>query len=466
MQNLSPMAIVVLAFAALFVALLLWTVAVPFLPVQRVPLSYNWRNLVVRWKTTLLTAFGFMMVVALLVVMLAFVQGLKELSKKTGPEGNVIILRDGANDELFSDLLIDANVQGLWQQPEVDRVDPKDEASPKLASQEIYSIATQELPPKNVGDRPTYRFLQMRGLEDCEMAMRVHRLKLREGTPFAPNGKEVIMGSGIARTLGLKLNDTFYPRGGSDQEEGDGAAQGGTGPQNGGRAKDLLAWKVVGLLDSHGSPFDSEIWAKREDVGMYFGKDNVQTGQRFYTSIVVTTKDLPTAEKLAKELQSRVGQLKINAMTERKYYEEMAKSTDMFMVSATFIAIIMAVGGMFGLMNTMFAAVSQRIKDIGVLRILGFQRWQILHSFLLESLLLAVLGGALGLGLGWLVNGAEQTGYVSSGQGGGGKTVVFKMIVNTVVIQMAVGFTLFMGLIGGLLPSLTAMRLKVLDAVR
>jgi ABC-type lipoprotein release transport system permease subunit len=349
----------------------------------------------------------------------------------------------------------------------VDRVDPKDEASPKLASQEIYSIATQELPPKKVGDRPTYRFLQMRGLEDCEMAMRVHRLKLQEGTPFAPNGKEVIMGAGIARTLGLKLNDTFYPRGGSDEEQGNGAAaQAGTPPEKPARAKDLLAWKVVGLLDSHGSPFDSEIWAKREDVGMYFGKDNVQTGQRFYTSIVVTTKDLPTAEKLARELQSRVGQLKINAMTERKYYEEMAKSTDMFMVSATFIAIIMAVGGMFGLMNTMFAAVSQRIKDIGVLRILGFRRWQILHSFLLESLLLAVLGGALGLGLGWVVNGAEQTGYVSSGQGGGGKTVVFKMIVNTVVIQMAVGFTLFMGLIGGLLPSLTAMRLKVLDAVR
>src|SRR5262249_41438731 len=154
-------------------------------------------------------------------------------------------------------------------------------------------------------------------------------------------------------------NDTFYPRGGSDQEEGDGAAQGGTAPQNGGRARDLLAWKVVGLLDSHGSPFDSEIWAKREDVGMYFGKDNVQTGQRFYTSIIVNTKDLATAEKLARELQGRVGQLKINAMTERKYYEEMAKSTDMFMGAATFIAIIMAVGGMFGLMNTMFAAVSQ-----------------------------------------------------------------------------------------------------------
>ena len=133
------------------------------------------------------------------------------------------------------------------------------------------------------------------------------------------------MGDGIARTLGLGPGDLFKPR-----------------PE--------LSWTVVGILDSRGSPFDSEIWAKREEVGRYFGKDNEERKQSFYTSIVVTTKDARTAEAFAKDLQNRT-QVRISAMPERKYYEEMSKSNQVFQSAAMFIAIIMAVGGMFGLMN-------------------------------------------------------------------------------------------------------------------
>src|SRR6266403_4479574 len=142
--------------ASLLIAVV--TVVIALLPVRKVPLSYNYRNLVVRWKTTLLTAVAFVLVVGILVVLLAFVQGLDELSKKTGPVGNVIILRDGANDELFSDIVLDDKVTELWNQPEVLR-----DGDQPLASPEVYSIATQELPPANEGDRATYRFLQVRG---------------------------------------------------------------------------------------------------------------------------------------------------------------------------------------------------------------------------------------------------------------------------------------------------------------
>jgi ABC-type antimicrobial peptide transport system permease subunit len=131
-----------------------------------------------------------------------------------------------------------------------------------------------------------------------------------------------------------------------------------------------------------------------------------------------------------------------------------------------FVAVIMAVGGVFGLMNTMFAAVSQRIKDIGVLRVLGYRGWQILLSFLLESLLIAVLGGLLGLALGWNVNGLEQTGVLSAGRGHAGKAVVFRMAVNADVVTTAVVFTMTMGILGGILPAWSAMRLKVLDSLR
>ena len=420
-----------------------------------IPISYNIRNLVVRWKTTLLTAIGFTLVVALLVVMLAFVQGLNALSEKTGPPGNVIILRDGATDELFSDLADDANLAKLWtNHPEI----VKENGKP-LVSLEVYSIATQELPPEKEGGRPGYRFLQVRGVEDCAMSGRVHGLQLKAGRWFRPTGNEVVMGEGIAHMLGLSVGDTFYPR--EKPETAGSPAQSDASPSR----KDVLRWVVVGIMDSRGSPFDSEIWAKRVDVGQYFGKDNEERGQRFFTSIVVRTHDAATAEAFAKDLQNRVEEIRINAMPERTYYEEMSKSNMTFLAAAIFIAVVMAIGGMFGLMNTMFAAVSQRIKDIGVLRVLGYERWQVLVSFLLESLLLAALGGALGMLAGFSVNGIEQTGFLSAGQGGG-KTVVFTMTVDGFVIGSAIAFTLLMGVLGGVLPAWTAMRLRPLEALR
>jgi ABC-type antimicrobial peptide transport system permease subunit len=404
-----------------------------------IPLKYNVRNLIVRWKTTLLTAVGFTLVVALLVVMLAFVNGLNELSKKTGPEGNVIILRDGANDEIFSEIALDDRVSELWNNHEEII---RDGDTPRH-SLEVYSIATQEMPLEREGARPRYRFLQIRGVEDPRLSAKVHGLGLKEGEWFSPVGNEVVMGDGIARTLGLKVGDPFEIR-----------------PE--------LKWQVVGIMNSRGTPFDSEIWAKREEVGYYFkgGSDSKGGGRRqsFYTSIVVTTKDLATAESFAADLKNRT-QVRVAAFPERKYYEEMNKTNQIFLGAAIFIAVIMAIGGMFGLMNTMFAAVSQRIKDIGVLRVLGYKPWQILASFLFESLLLASIGGLAGVLLGYSVNGIEQTGVMSSGQGGG-KTVVFTMIVSGWVILTAAGFTLGMGLLGGILPAFSAMRLKLLESLK
>jgi ABC-type lipoprotein release transport system permease subunit len=405
-----------------------------------IPLRYNSRNLIVRWKTTLLTAVGFTLVVALLVVMIAFVQGLNDLSKKSGPEGNVMILRDGATDELLSDLADGVNLSQLWLHPEV-LYHPKG-PNEKLASREVYSIATQEIKPTDPNGRSDYRFLQVRGVEDPEVAGAVHGLTLVAGRWLDPVGNEIVVGQGIARTLNLNLGDEF-------------------------EAREGLKWKVVGIMDSHGSPFDSELWAKRTEVGRYFGKDNVQPGQeqRFFTSIVVQTKDAQTAEQFSKELQNRAKEIRVNVQPERKYYEELSKSNAMFLAAAMFIAVIMALGGMFGLMNTMFAAVSQRIKDIGVLRIVGFRRWQILLCFVIESLLLAAIGGGLGLAIGFLFNGVEQVGFMSAGQGGG-KTVVFNMKVDSVVVTYALVFTGVMGLLGGFLPAFTAMRKRPLEALR
>jgi ABC-type lipoprotein release transport system permease subunit len=439
----GPVALGLAVLAIVSIPIALAVLVAQVLPIRHVPRGYNWRNLTLRWITTGLTALGFMLVVALLVVMLAFVQGLNALAKKTGPEGNVILLRDGATDELFSDMLVaDAqDVLARYSGHPLVRQHLEFDGEQPVVSMEIYSIATQEIPPSSPDGKPTYRFLQVRGVEDAEMSGKVHGLSLQPGGKwFSRAGNEVVMGAGIARTLGMNVGDLFNPR-----------------PE--------LKWTVAGILDSKGSPFDSEIWAKREEVGRYFGKDNEERKQSFYSSVVLTTKNQATAEEVASFLRQQTEGVRVNAMTERKYYEEMSKSNQTFLVAAIFIAVIMAIGGMFGLMNTMFAAVSHRIKDIGILRILGYSRGQVLVSFLLESLLLALVGGGLGILLGYLCNGLEQTSFVNSGQGGG-KTVVFSMVVDQYVLAAATLFTVIMGVSGGLLPSLLAMRSKPLEAVR
>src|SRR5262249_9674455 len=129
------------------------------------------------------------------------------------------------------------------------------------------------------------------------------------------------------------------------------------------------------------------------------------------------------------------------------------------------VAVIMAIGGLFGVMNTMFAAIAQRTKDIGVLRILGYARWQLLLSFLLESLLLALVGGALGCAVGSLFHGLSATSIMSSGPGGG-KSVVLKLVVDGQILLAGMQFAFAMGLLGGIWPALSVMRLRPLEAVR
>ncbi|MBL8823489.1 MAG: ABC transporter permease [Planctomycetia bacterium] len=407
-----------------------------------IPVSYNYRNLMVRWRTTMLTAIGFTLVVSLLVVMLAFVRGLAALAENSGHPGNVIILKDGTNDELFSEINIDDVHKTLFSLWSGDSLVQRDPDGTVWVSKEVYGIATQEIPSPTPGGRPSYRFIQIRGMEDPDMAGKVHSLNLQPGGEwFNRSGTQCVLGDGIARMLGLKVGDTFRPRPGLPP-----------------------LWQVMGILDSAGSPFDSEIWAKREDVGKYFGKDNEETKQSLYTTIVLRLPSYEIASK-ACEYYRGLPDIKVNAMPEKDYYQKLTENTKTFQVSAIVIAIIMAIGGCFGLMNTMFAAVAQRIKDIGVLRIIGYSKLQILLSFLLESILIAFLGGILGVLIGLGVNGIEQKGQLSSGQGSG-KTVVFKMVVDEEVIKVAAIFTIFMGLIGGIIPAVSAMRIKPLDAVR
>jgi ABC-type antimicrobial peptide transport system permease subunit len=194
-------------------------------------------------------------------------------------------------------------------------------------------------------------------------------------------------------------------------------------------------------------------------VGQTFGKENL------YTSLVLRTANAAAAKTLADNLSHNYKKTPVRAQTEADYYSKLGEASEQLLSAIFLVASIMAVGGVFGVMNTMFAAIAQRASDIGVLRILGFARWQILASFLLESLVIALLGGTLGCVLGYLVNGVSASTMVGSNDGIP-KSVIFEMVVDPNTLALGLLFTLLMGGLGGLLPAWTAMRLRPLESLR
>jgi putative ABC transport system permease protein len=437
----------------LWIFLIVLVALIALLPFMgKVPVQYNVRNLVVRWRVTVMTAMAFTLVVAVLTVMLAFVNGMYRLTETSGQPGNVIVLADGATDELFSNLGR-KDTRGLPYHPDAKPRVVLDSAGEPLVSFETYIVVNQPVPTPP-GQKQRRRFIQVRGIDDPVRSGAVHGLDLYPGgqwfssagvrtLPGQVEGDrdaiEGVLGEGIARDLG---RDYGKPR----MEVGDTFELGGR------------KWVVVGLTKSLGSTFGSEIWAKGDLVGKQFGKEA-------YTAVVLRTRDSETAKEAAKLLTSNFGDAKIQCMAEDEYYSKLSTTNEQFLYAIVFVAVVMSVGGIFGVMNTMFAAISQRTRDIGVLRIIGYAPWQVLLSFFVESLVIALIGGAVGCALGWLADGYTASSMVSGGQGGG-KSIVFKLVVDANIIAIGMLFTLAMGGLGGLLPSLSAMRLKPLDAIR
>jgi hypothetical protein len=419
----------------------------------KIPISYNLRSLRVRWKTTALTALAFTMVIALLMFMHAFATGITRVSAKSGQPANVICLSDGASDELYSNLPM-GETSALGLQEGVSR----DAQGRPLFSREVYVFTSQSMPAPT-DERSKHRFLQIRGVEEPDVSAQVHDLLLVAGSWFseagvrtpAPAGGaaagashyglvEAVVGEGLAREIG-------QDRGKESLEPGDVLT---IGPRD---------WVVVGIMRGAQTTFGSEVWVKRQKVGEIFNKENL------YTSIVLRAETPAGASELAERISRDFKKAAVSAQTEPDYFAKMAEANQALLGSIYFVAGIMALGGVFGVMNTMFAAIRQRASDIAVLRILGFSRWQVLVSFLVESLLIAGLGGLTGGALGYLANGTTTTSLVET-SGGGMKRVSFQMVVDDNTLAAAVLFTLVMGLLGGLLPALSAMRQKPLESLR
>jgi ABC-type antimicrobial peptide transport system permease subunit len=244
-----------------------------------------------------------------------------------------------------------------------------------------------------------------------------------------------VTGDGIARQFGadaggrpLTAGDTFEPAG--------------------------RTWKVTGVLASEGSTFSSELWADVLYVRKLFRKD-------VWTSVVyrVSPESAANARASAYHVRARYKD-EVHVQPETEYHAQLSQTNRQLLVGISFVAGVAAIGGVFGLMNTMFAAVAHRATDLAVLRVLGFRRWQIAVSLVLESVGLALAGGLLGCAVALLADGLPMTSMVGSG-GMSGKTVMLNLAVGPPVLLAGLLFALMLGRLGGLVPAVSYLNRSV-----
>ncbi|HEX3684655.1 MAG TPA: ABC transporter permease [Bryobacteraceae bacterium] len=383
-----------------------------------IPVSYNIRNLIVRKTTTLMTAAGIAMTVAVLLAVMGLVSGLRSAFGSTGDPLHVLVMRKGGNAELTS-LLTQEQFQIVKNFPGI----ATGRDGQPTASLEVVTITT--IPTK---DNPDGSNITLRGLPLRGIAMR--HVKIAAGRWFRPGQREIVVGKSIAAR---------YP-----------AAQIGKQMKFG-----KGYWTVVGVMDAGGSAVDSEIFADGNQIASDFNRPDT------YSSALLQATDEVTADALRKSLEDD-RRLNVTVLSEKEYYEKQTVSSRPIAFLGYFVCIIMAIGSAFAAMNTMYASVARRAKEVGTLRVLGFRRGSILLSFLVESLLLSLIGGLIAILVTLPLN------NVTTGLGNflTFSETNFNFRIGPDVMMVGILFSLLLGALGGLLPARQAAKKEILTALR
>lgn len=384
-----------------------------------IPLSYNIRNLKLRKGATIMTALGIALTVTIAIFIMALLAGLHDAFATSGSPTNVLVLRKGSNSELAAGGVEREAMQTLKDLPGI----AKNSKGESLISGE--TILVLVLPRKDgTGEtNVTMRFLSAIGLE-----MRPD-VKIISGRWFTPGQREVVVSQSIhQRFAQTNIGDTlFFGKG---------------------------YWTVVGVFDSGGSAHESEIWADINQIASDL--DRAQ-----FSSVLMTATDPETAAAL-KNRVSDDQRLKLSGLLESEYYEKQTSTGAPIKIVGWVVAIIMAVGSIAAAMNTMYAAVAYRAREIATLRVIGFSRPSILTSFVFESLCLALLGAIVGILIMLPFNGMTTgtSNPVTFSE------AVFRLRVTPAVMTNALIFAIIMGFLGGLLPAWHASRRNILNALR
>jgi putative ABC transport system permease protein len=383
------------------------------------PLKYNFRNIVVRKGSTLATTFTIGLTVAVFLMVMSLARGIDLTLSTSGEPLNLIVLREGSTAELNS-TVTQQNFKDLMYLDGVER-----EGEQPLATAEIVTLIYKARKGMNQGSNVT-----VRGVGPMSFKLR-SGFNTIAGRLFQPGLAEAVVSKRISeRFQGLGIGDKFKVQ--------------------------TTDYTIVGVFDSGGKAFESEIWVDINSL--------TNATKRFdaLSSVLMRVKDQNAMTALAKRITDDP-KLHLKAEPERKFYEDQqGVASGALKGLAVFISFIMAVGAGFAGMNTMYAAVSRRTKEIGTLRVLGFGRFSILVSFLLESVAIALIGAAIGIVLSLPLN------FVSTGTSNFAtfSEIAFNFRVTPDLMLFALAFGAIIGFVGSLLPSIRASRFKIVDALR
>jgi putative ABC transport system permease protein len=417
---------VILTVAAICVVLLVLVVVggvlagllAPF--IGNVPISYNFRSIRERWTSTIVAVLGIAGTVGVFVAMLSLARGFKATLVASGSPGNALVMRAGSSSEMMGGITLES-VKVVQDAPGVAR-----DSSGPLVTQEV--VGVMPFPLISTG---TDANVQVRGVSPNVLEIR-RFVKMTEGRMFQPGLSELVVGKNASRTYqGLTLGNSVDFAGGH--------------------------WKIVGVFDAGGSSFDSEVWCD----GKLFNQVLHRPENIFQSATVHLAS--PDSFNAFKDSLTTDPRLNVDVIREIDYYAKQSTvMTRLITILGGFVAAIMAVGAIFGALNTMYSAVSERGREIATMRALGFSTWNVLLSFLFEALLISFAGGILGCLVVLPLNG--WTTSTMNFQTFSNIAFAFKITLD--LLLLGILFALVMGVLGGFFPAIRAATRPVAVALR
>ena len=382
-----------------------------------IPIAYNLRNLMVRKTTTLVSALGIALTVAVLVADVALVRDLNTVFERTANSLHILVLRKGSTSELSSPMM-----HGVYRDLLFKQGIAAGQGGEPMASLEMVTVI---LLPRVA--RVKSLNVTLRGLSPSGIKMR--NVRIDQGRWFRAGQREIVVGKPIARRYPLAQPGNTFRFGKGE-------------------------WQVVGVMDAGHSAVDNEIWGDLNQVSSDFNRADR------LSSVLLRAADPTSMPALIHSINDDP-RLMASAIMERDYYKTQTTAGAPLQFIGMLVATIMAAGSSFAAMNTMYGTVARRGSEIGTLRALGFSRDSILFSFLVESLLLSLIGGTLGCLLALPLN-RFHTGV---GNMSTFSDIAVGFRVDLAAAAAGIAFALAMGAVGGFLPALAAARREILEAL-
>ena len=385
-----------------------------------IPVVYNLRSVKARWNSAIVAVLGIAGTVGVFIAMLSLARGFQATLVASGSDDNAMIMRAGATSEMTGGVTLDTvkivqDAPGIARGPDGPLITP-----------EIVLVAP--IPLISTG---TDANVQVRGVGKNVLAIR-NKVKIVEGRMFQPGLPELVVGKNANTTYsGVKLGNSIN--------------------------LGSLRWTVVGIFDAGGTAFDSEIWCDSHLLGPAYNR-----GDTFFQSITAHLTSASAFQQF-KDAVTTDPRLNVDVTREVDYYSKQSRSlTTLITVLGGFVAAVMAIGAIFGALNTMYSAVAERGREIATMRALGFGRFAVVFSFVIEALLIAFVGGAIGaiavLPLNGLTTGTMNWQTFSH--------LAFAFKITPGLLIAGIVFALLMGLFGGLPPAMRAAWRPVAVALR